>query len=103
MENMTRAGIAGPVVLGRTYTEASPYFKNCFMYGGLRNPCMTAELAKLKYNNIMLIQRRTLCDSFQMNADYFDTLAKETKSKAARGYYRIRSRLLKECVYRMSR
>ena len=100
---MTRAGIAEPVVLGHMYTEACHHhFKNCFLYGGLRNPSMPVEFAK--YNNIMLTQRRTLCESFRMNAEYFDTLAADPNlnSGPAREYYCIRSQLLKECAFRMS-
>ena len=99
---MTRAGIAKPVVLGCTYRKArrGGRFENKFMYGGLRNPCMPFEF--LKYNNIMLIQRRRLCESFRANAGYFDDRAEEAESEAAYEYYRIRSQLLKECAWRMS-
>ena len=99
---MTRAGIAGPVVLGHMYSDACHFrFKNSFLYGGLRNPSMPVEFAK--YNNIMLIQRRTLCESFQLNAEYFDSLAAKTDPGGpAHQYYCIRSQLLKECAFRMS-
>lgn len=97
---MTRAGIAEPVVLGRTYPEACGLFRNKFLYGGLRNPCLPVEF--VRYNNIMLIQRWALCESFRANADYFDDRAEEAESEAACEYYRIRSQLLKECAWRMS-
>ena len=105
---MTRCPIAKYVVLGYTYSESVQLYENSLMFGGRKNCCFPKEYAK--YRNIMLIQRRELSDSFQMNADYFDGLAEaELKlpvtpmSTAAHGYYCTRSQLLKECVYRMSR
>ena len=105
---MTRCAIAKGVVLGSTYSDSVQQFENSLMYGGVKNPCFPLEY--IKYRNIMLIQRRELSDSFQMNADYFDELAaaelekpQTFTSQAAHGYYCTRSRLFKECVYRMSR
>jgi hypothetical protein len=106
--NMTRCAIAKWVVLGDTYSKSVQRYENSLMFGGLKNPCL--PLVYFKYRNIMLIQRRELSDSFQMNAEYFDDLANAERrkpltstSEAAYGYYRTRSQLFKECVYRMSR